>query len=351
MQAGSDVPPSHAGLARTAEGDHAPPARRPEGGVAPSVLQVAAVAASRLATEGPPQPFELTAPDDYELDAPDAALPPGVPAPRAVAAVPAAAAPPVVATPSVAAAAPVVATPAVATAPPVTATPADTADPPDAVVPAVEAAPPAVATPPAVPASPEPNSDEALMRAFAAGDAEAFTRLYDRHERSTWRFIRHRLGRAHEAAADDVMQEAWISVARAAPRYEPTARFTTWLFTIARSRAVDYLRAQAPATLSLDAPLDGAADDAPATWADVLRADAASEPSLRVESRQQAEAFLDALAQLPALQSEAFVLQAEAGLSVEEIAQATGVGAETAKTRLRYARTRLRGLLAEWKPT
>ena len=295
MQAGPDVPPSHAGLARPAEGDPAPPVRRPEGepaqrrpegepaqrrpegGVAPSVLQVAAVAASRLATEGPPQPFALTLPDDYELDAPDAALPPGVAAP------------------------------------------------------------------------PEPNSDEALMRAFAAGDAEAFTRLYDRHERSTWRFIRHRLGRAHEAAADDVMQEAWISVARAAPRYEPTARFTTWLFTIARSRAVDYLRTQSQATLSLDAPLDGAADDAPATWADVLRADAASEPSVRVESRQQAEAFFDALAQLPALQREAFVLQAEAGLSVEEIAEATGVGAETAKTRLRYARTRLRGLLADWR--
>jgi len=270
MQAGPDVPPSHAGLARPAEGDPAPPVRRPEGepaqrrpegepaqrrpegGVAPSVLQVAAVAASRLATEGPPQPFALTLPDDYELDAPDAALPPGVAAP------------------------------------------------------------------------PEPNSDEALMRAFAAGDAEAFTRLYDRHERSTWRFIRHRLGRAHEAAADDVMQEAWISVARAAPRYAPTAR-------------------------SLDAPLDGAADDAPATWADVLRADAASETSVRVESRQQAEAFFDALAQLPALQREAFVLQAEAGLSVEEIAEATGVGAETAKTRLRYARTRLRGLLADWR--
>jgi RNA polymerase sigma-70 factor (ECF subfamily) len=294
MQAGSDVPPSHAGLARTAESDHAPPVRRPEGGVAASVLQAAAVAATRLATEGPPQPFALMAPDDYELDAPDAALPPGV------------AAPPVASAPLVASTA---------------------------------AAPP------------EPNSDEALMHAFAAGDAEAFTRLYDRHERSTWRFIRHRLGRAHEAAADDVMQEAWISVARAAPRYVPTARFTTWLFTIARTRAIDYLRTQTHATLSLDAPIDGSADDAPATWADVLRADAAGEPSLRVESRQQAEAFLDALAQLPALQREAFVLQAEAGLSVEEIAQATGVGAETAKTRLRYARTRLRGLLDGWRGT
>jgi RNA polymerase sigma-70 factor (ECF subfamily) len=324
MQAGSDAPPSHAGRARTAEGarargshsseaaalrlpepdaDARPPesgvdARPPDSGlapllpevetaprpaeagfVAPTVLQVAAVAASRLATEGPPQPFELTEHDDYELAVPEAHVPPAV-APM-----------------------------------------------------------------------PEPDSDEALMVAFAAGEAEAFSRLYDRHERSTWRFIRHRLGRAHEAAADDVMQEAWISVARAAPRYVPSARFTTWLFAIARSRAVDYLRAQAHATLSLDAPLEGAAEGTPGSWAEELPADAAHEPPVRVESRQQAVAFLEALAQLPALQREAFVLQAEAGLSVEEIGRATGVGAETAKTRLRYARARLRALLAGWRPT
>jgi RNA polymerase sigma factor (sigma-70 family) len=276
MQAGPDATPSHAGLPRTAEGDRAPALRRPEGGVAPSVLQAAAAAASRLATEGPPQPFELTAQDDYELAAPDAAQPPSV---AAVAG---------------------------------------------------------------------PGSDEALMRAFAAGDAEAFTRLYDRHERSTWRFIRHRLGRAHESAADDVMQEAWISVARAAPRYVATARFTTWLFAIARSRTIDFLRAQAHATLSLDEARD-AMDEGPETWAKELRADPANEPLVRVESRQQAEAFLNALEQLPALQREAFVLQAEAGLTVEEIAQATGVVPETAKTRLRYAKARLRGLLAGWR--
>jgi RNA polymerase sigma-70 factor (ECF subfamily) len=276
MQAGSDASPSHAGLARTAEGDRAPAARRPEGGVAPSVLQAAAAAASRLATEGPQRPFELTALDDYDLAAPDAVQPP-------------------------------------------------------------------------VAAGPVPGSDEALMHAFAAGDAEAFTRLYDRHERSTWRFIRHRLGRAHEAAADDVMQEAWISVARGAPRYVATARFTTWLFAIARNRTIDYLRSQAEATLSLDAALD-AMDEGPETWAKELRADAGSEPPVQVESRQQAEAFLEALAQLPALQREAFVLQAEAGMSVEEIAQATGVVPETAKTRLRYAKARLRGLLAGWRP-
>ena len=59
----------------------------------------------------------------------------------------------------------------------------------------------------------------------------------------------------------------------------------------------------------------------------------------------QQQALLDALADLPAAQREAFLLQAEGGLSLAEIAQATGVTQETAKSRLRYARARLRETL------
>jgi len=178
-------------------------------------------------------------------------------------------------------------------------------------------------------ATPAADSDEFLMHAFAGGDAAAFTRLYDRHERATWRFIRHRLGAQHEGAADDVLQETWISVARAAPRYVATAM------------------------LSIDAPLfpaDSGEDDGE-RWADRVAADAGDGPLARIESRQQAEAFLDALAQLPEAQREAFVLQAEGGLSIDEVASATGVGAETAKTRLRYAKAKLRTLLAGWRAT
>ena len=203
---------------------------------------------------------------------------------------------------------------------------------------------------PADAAPPAADSDEFLMHAFAGGDAAAFTRLYDRHERATWRFIRHRLGAQHEGAADDVLQETWISVARAAPRYVATARFTTWLFTVARNRVIDHQRAQSNAMLSIDAPLAGAdPEDDGERWADRVAADASEGPQARIESREQAQAFLDALAQLPDAQREAFVLQAEGGLSIDEVASATGVGAETAKTRLRYAKARLRTLLSGWR--
>lgn len=192
-------------------------------------------------------------------------------------------------------------------------------------------------------------ADESLMLAFAAGEAAAFTRLYDRHAGRVFRFIARSLGARHAGAADDVLQETWITVARQAPRYLPTARFSTWLFTLARSRVIDHLRRHGRGDeLSLDAQTGGDAEgDAPAL-ADCLAADERHEPLRRLEHREQALAFFKALEALPLVQREAFLLQAEAGLSVEEIAAATSVGAETAKSRLRYARAKLREALAEW---
>ncbi|QTD47292.1 sigma-70 family RNA polymerase sigma factor [Ottowia testudinis] len=184
------------------------------------------------------------------------------------------------------------------------------------------------------------------MRAYATGQAAAFEALYDRHSKRLWRYILRSTGDA--ATADDLAQEVWFSVARQAPRYAPRAsapdlppaRFTTWLFTLARHRVIDHLRAHRPSA-SLDAPL-GAQDE---TLAGTLAAPSGFGPLRRIETRQQAKQLLAALAALPPEQREAFLLQAEAEMSVGEIAAATGVGFETAKSRLRYARTALRRAL------
>lgn len=179
--------------------------------------------------------------------------------------------------------------------------------------------------------------DETLMQAFAAGDALAFETLYDRHALPVWRFVQRSL---HDAAlADDLVQDVWFSLVRQAPQYQPRARFRTWLFTLAHHRLVDHWRTHKAHT-SLDAETeDGAA------LADTLAADSGFGPVRQLQSREQAQALLDALAALPLTQREAFLLQAEGGLSLAEIAQATGVSAETAKSRLRYARERLRHAL------
>lgn len=189
------------------------------------------------------------------------------------------------------------------------------------------------------------DSDEALLLAYAGGDMRAFTRLYDRHEGGVYRFITRCVGHlSGSGVVDELHQEVWFAVTRQAARYTPSARFTTWLYTIARHRVIDHVRQLKPS----QGPLQTLDDEAGEALADRLAAEPSAEPLHQVEARQQAEAFLAAVDALPADQREAFLLQAEAGMSLEEIAQTTGVGPETAKSRLRYARSKLRQALAAW---
>lgn len=180
-------------------------------------------------------------------------------------------------------------------------------------------------------------ADETLMQAFAAGDARAFETLYDRHALPVWRFVQRSV--RDPALADDLVQDVWFSLVRQAPQYQPRARFRTWLFTLAHHRMVDHWR-----THKAHASLDAETEDG-AALADTLAADSGFGPVRQLQSREQAQALLNALAALPLPQREAFLLQAEGGLSLAEIAQATGVNTETAKSRLRYARERLRHTL------
>ena len=180
-------------------------------------------------------------------------------------------------------------------------------------------------------------TDETLMQAFAAGDALAFETLYDRNLPAVWRYVLRSVGSA--ALADELVQDVWFSIVRQAPHYQPRARFRTWLFTLAHHRLVDHWR-----THHAHASLDATTDDG-ASLADTLAADSGFGPLRQLQSREQAQALLEALAALPAAQREAFLLQAEGAMSLAEIAQTTGVPLETAKSRLRYARATLRQTL------
>jgi RNA polymerase sigma factor (sigma-70 family) len=155
----------------------------------------------------------------------------------------------------------------------------------------------------------------------------------------TWRYIQRNVG--IRATADELMQEVWFAVAREAPRYHPSARFTTWLFTIARNRIIDWARTRRAQT-----SLESLGYEAGAVIIR-LSTDPSSGPLAAAVAAEQSSALAEALAQLPAEQRDAFLMHIEAGLSVEEIAAVAGVNFETAKSRLRYARMKLRDLLQE----
>jgi len=187
------------------------------------------------------------------------------------------------------------------------------------------------------------ESDEALMLAYARGDAFAFERLYARHKGPTYRyFLRHT---SERAAADELQQDVWLKVVRARERYSPEARFTTWLYTLARHRLVDHWRARSGASfVSLDDEGDDAAPAIPlAHGVDCNRSD----PLDRAIDAQLGQRLVTALGDVPAAQRDAFLLHVEAGLSLAEIAGLAGVPLETIKSRLRYAYRRLRAALED----
>jgi RNA polymerase sigma-70 factor, ECF subfamily len=182
----------------------------------------------------------------------------------------------------------------------------------------------------------EPEDAE-LMRRYAAGDARAFERLYARHRGALHRFL-VRQTRDPEFAGD-LFQETWSKVIAYRDRYESRARFRTFLFHVARNCWLDALRARGRdvtwAAMTIE-PDDAVIADPRARGPESLAAGAAATERLRL-----------ALAELPEAQREAFLLHEEAGLTIDEVANVTGVGAETAKSRVRYALSKLRAALAD----
>lgn len=186
------------------------------------------------------------------------------------------------------------------------------------------------------------TSDEDLMTAYGGGDAGAFDELYKRHKGGVYRYLLRQC--RDKALADEMFQDVWMNLIRSRERYTVQAKFTTFVYTLAHNRLIDHYRKSGQAQLvSLD---DDGEDSTPL---DEPVADRSHEPERQASIREQAARLLELLGALPAPQREAFVMQYEGGLSVEEIADATGVTRETAKSRLRYAMVKIRQGLAAWQ--
>ncbi|MFL6571704.1 MAG: RNA polymerase sigma factor [Burkholderiales bacterium] len=172
--------------------------------------------------------------------------------------------------------------------------------------------------------------DEELMLAYRGGDARAFETLYRRHRARLFRFVLRSI--KERALAEELYQEVWMRVIEARASYRPSARFKTWLYTIAHNRLVDHWRRRGLWLVSLDD------HDAPSSMPD---------PAHHAEAREALLRFAGALERLPPAQREVFLLREEAGLTVAEIAAATGSNEEAAKSRLRYAMAKLKAALGD----
>jgi RNA polymerase sigma-70 factor (ECF subfamily) len=187
-------------------------------------------------------------------------------------------------------------------------------------------------------------SDESLMAAFQTGDVAAFQELMLRHERPLWTFVRRFV--ADAATAEDLLQEVFLRVVRAAGEWKGDAKVSTWLYTIARNLCTDQARrAVHRKAASLDAAARPA-DDEPsgASLGDGIPARAAGGEDAAMN--RQLGAHIDrAVDTLPVEQREVFLMREVMDLSFSEIARAVGASEPTVKSRMRYALEKLRQAL------
>jgi RNA polymerase sigma-70 factor (ECF subfamily) len=197
------------------------------------------------------------------------------------------------------------------------------------------------------PAKSEPapqRIDEKLFEAYQNGEVSAFHELVNRHQGPLYRFCLRALGQSEAAA--DATQEVFLRVVKHAPNWERKAKFTTWLYTIARNHCIDEKRkGRFRKTESLDQPLDAEASGGEERIDQVVSEAPGADAVL--EARRLRNAVDAGLAALPNAQSEVFCLRQYGGLSFPEIAEALQVGENTVKSRMRYALETIRKTLIE----
>lgn len=186
-------------------------------------------------------------------------------------------------------------------------------------------------------------SDELLLSAYREGDGEAFEALLRRYRAPLFNVVLRSV--RDRGRAEEIYQDVWLKVIERCDDFRGDAKFSTWLYTIARNLCIDHQRKmkfRAHASLEATPPGAGAtlgervANPGPAT--DVLAA-----------GRLMQDRIADAVEALPDEQREVFLLRHLQGLAFQEISEVVGVPANTVKSRMRYALERLQRALEEWK--
>ena len=169
------------------------------------------------------------------------------------------------------------------------------------------------------------KSDETLMLAYQRGDGKAFSVLYSRNKDGLTTYLWHSYAR--QDVVEDIAQDTWESVIKSANQYSQKSTFKTWLYSIARNRLIDWWRKQD----NQNGPLD---DHQEALVVE------GHDPDARIQD------LMVLVARLPQEQKDALLLKNQ-GFSQLEIAEITGSEPETVKTRIRYARDKLRVMREE----
>lgn len=188
------------------------------------------------------------------------------------------------------------------------------------------------------------EADEVLMMRYQQGEVRAFEILLERHRKPVFNFLLRYV--RTRATAEDLLQEVFLRVIKGAEKYQRQAKFTTWLYTIARNLCVDHSRRQKHRKAqSLDAPLTSDSDSG--SLMDVI-GDQQIGSDRRAVSSQLGDKLKTAIDGLSDEQREVFLMREFLDMPFKEIAEVVGVPENTVKSRMRYALEKLRMELEEY---
>jgi len=181
------------------------------------------------------------------------------------------------------------------------------------------------------------RTDAELMVLYQKGSRDAFEELFARHHRRVIHFCYRMTG--DQARAEEAAQEVFLRIARAASTYQPTARFTTWMYTITRRTTLNFLRDEKEPGEKV--PIDTTGEGRDATEGISLPGRGDWGPEQVAWEAQLKGKLLEALQKLPEVNRAAFVLNRGEGLSYEEVATVLGVTVQAVKSRIFRARETL----------
>lgn len=184
-------------------------------------------------------------------------------------------------------------------------------------------------------------SDAALLAAYRDGDSGAFEALLGRYRGPIFNFVLRSV--RDRGRAEELYQDVWMKVIERCDDFRGDAKFSTWLYTIARNVCIDHQRKMKfRAHASLEAPQPGK---------DQALGDRLANPGPSTERLAAGgllkERIAAAVEELPVEQREVFLLRQLQGLAFNEIARVVGAPANTVKSRMRYALERLQEALRD----
>ncbi len=197
-----------------------------------------------------------------------------------------------------------------------------------------------------LPAGTDPGA--ALMVAWQAGDEGAFEALVEQHSARVYSLLTRFLGRHPDR--EDMVQEVFLRVVRARDRYEPTARFTTWLYCIVFNMSVNKTQREVGRQpISLDHPIGlRPGGDAVDSMASSVSDERIEGPSSQLERDDVVLAVRAAIASLPEKQRMALVLAKYDDMPYVEIAKVLDSSSKAVKSLIHRARETLRTELASF---